>query len=48
MVEKFIPQNVSVKTVNKILKNWYISKATGIDYISARFLKDGAVAIGLN
>lgn len=48
VVEKFIFQNVSVKTVNNILNNWYISKATGIDNISARFLKDGAVAIGLN
>ena len=37
--------NVDVTSVEKILKNLDVAKASGIEQISARFLKDGAPII---
>ena len=40
--EDFVLHNVDVTTIDKMLKNLDAAKASGIDQISARFLKDGA------
>ena len=37
--------NVKVATVDKILNNLDVAKASGVDQISAKFLKDGAPVI---
>ena len=38
----FVLHDVDVTTADKMLKNLDASKASGIDQISIRFLKDGA------
>ena len=43
--ENFVVHNIDVTTVDKILKNLGVAKASGIDQISAKFLKDGAPVI---
>ena len=43
--EDFVLHNVDITSVEKILKNLDVAKASGIDQISARFLKDGATVI---
>ena len=40
--EDFVLHNVDVTTIDKMLKNLDAARASGIDHISARFLKDGA------
>ena len=40
--EDFVLHNVDVTTIDKMLENLDAAKASGIDQISARFLKDGA------
>ena len=44
--EDFVLRNVEVTTADKIFKNLDVAKASGIDQISAKFLKDGAPVIG--
>ena len=39
--------NVKVATVDKILNNLDVAKASGVDQISAKFLKDGAPVIAI-
>ena len=39
----FVLRNVDVTAVDIILKNTGVAKASGIDQISAKFLKDGAL-----
>ena len=46
-LEDFVLHNVEVTTIDKILKNVDIDKALGIDQISAKFLKDGALVIAI-
>ena len=44
----FVLHNVDVTSVEKILKNLDVTKASGIDQTSARFLKDGAPVIAIH
>ena len=46
--ENFVVHNIDVTTVDKILKNLDIAKASGIEQISAKFLKDGAPVIAIH
>ena len=46
--ENFVGHNIDVTTVDKILKNLDVAKASGIDQISAKFLKDGAPVIAIH
>ena len=46
--EDFVLHNVDITSVEKILKNLDVAKASGIDQISARFLKDGATVIAVH
>ena len=46
--EDFVLHNVDVTSVEKILKNLDVTKASGIDQTSARFLKDGAPVIAIH
>ena len=46
--EDFVLHNVDVTTVDKILKNLDVAKASEIDQISANFLEDGAPVIAIN
>ena len=46
--ENFVVHNIDVTTVDKILKNLDVAKASGIDQISAKFLKDGAPVIAIH
>ena len=43
--ETFAFHNVTIKAVEKLLKNIDVSKATGIDQVPAKFIKDGAPII---
>ena len=45
--EDFVLRNVYATTVDKILKNLDNAKASGIDQVSAKFLKDGAPVIAI-
>ena len=46
--ENFVVHNIDVTTVDKILKNLDVAKASGIEQISAKFLKDGAPVIAIH
>ena len=46
--EYFVLHNIEITTVDKILKNLDVSKASGADQISAKFLKDGAPVIAIH
>ena len=46
--DDFVLRNVDVATVNKILKNLDVTKCSGIDQISAKFLKDRDPVIALH
>ena len=46
--EDFVLCNVDVITVDKILNSSYVGKTSGIDQISAKFLKDGALVIAIH
>ena len=46
--EDFVFHNVDITSVEKILKNLDVAKASGIDQISTRFLKDGAPVIAIH
>ena len=45
--EGFVLHNVDVTTVDEILKNLNVAKASGIYQISAKFLKKGAPVIAI-
>ena len=44
----FVLRNVDVTAVDIILKNIGVAKASGIDQISAKFLKDGALVTAIH
>ena len=46
--EDFVLCNVDVTTGDKISENLDVAKASGIDQISAKFLKDGAPVIAIH
>ena len=46
--DDFVLHSVDVTTVDKILKNLDVAKVSGIDQISAKFLKDGAPVIAIH
>ena len=45
--EDFVPRNVDITAIDKILKNLDVAQASGIDQISAKCLKDGAPVIAI-
>ena len=46
--EHFVLHNVDVTTADKILKKLDVAKSFGIDQISAKFLKDGALVVAIH
>ena len=46
--DNFLLRNVGVATLDKILKNLDVAKASGIDRISTKFLKDGGTIITIH
>ena len=46
--EDSVLHNVHISSAEKILKNFDVTEASGIDQISARFLKDGAPVIAIH
>ena len=46
--EDFVLHNVDITSVEKILKNLDVPRTSGIDQISARFLKNGAPVIAIH
>ena len=44
----FLLRNVEVTTADRILKNLDVTKLSGVDQISAKFLKDGTPVIAIH